>query len=158
MNREQFEKAMNGLDDRYVKEAVEYKGAKKRGRIIRIGSLAACAVLVMVGVIGLVSGGTRDKSANRAETSAAQANGYYFDDGDYAWTEDKAAAAAEAPAVPADEMPAMTEAPQGIASNGIGEIGTVQGRQDNELAAQQNTAKIIYSASINLESQDFDGS
>ena len=63
MNREQFEKAMDGLDEKLVTEAADYKKPALKGRIIKIGSLAACAVLVMVGVVGMISGG---KSRNAA--------------------------------------------------------------------------------------------
>ena len=159
MNREQFEKAMNGLDDKYIQEAVSYeKPASKRGRIVRIGSLAACAVVVLVGVIGLINGGTKASGgANKTPEPETQAawdynTGFYsadkadaVEDGD--WTP-QATWAAEAEA----EAPAMGNAAVSADSLGSG----LKDRAQIGTAGQIDASKIIYTANLHLESQDFD--
>ena len=158
MNRDRFEKAMDGLDEKLVAEAAGYKKPALRGKIIRIGSLAACAVLVLVGVVGMVSGGKKN-AADLAGATAPAREGFYYLDG-------------------SDEM---NQEEPGINTSGVrqydssaaidnkslspeiptsGQKGSAEGVQDTLTAGPDavDPSKIIYSARLTLESKEFDKS
>ena len=152
MNRELFEKAMNELDDKYIQEAAGYRKKASRGRIARIGSLAACAVVVLIGVVGLVSNGIRnDKSGSGAAMEyVSETKGYY----------ENAAVEVEAPADWEAEPEAVAEEEWEAVKGQSADSRTPgnEGRPDIAAPGQPgnvDTSKIIYTARIQLESQAF---
>lgn len=148
MNRDQFEKAMNGLDEKFVAEAVEYKKPAKWGKIVKIGSLAACAVLVMVGIVGMVSGG----KAAEADNAAARTDdmSYYTNGPDYA-----------APAKQNEYSEAKDgEIPRDSLGPGAPEDSKGGGQDTNTAGSiiPIDADKIIYTAKISMESKEFEKS
>ena len=150
MNRDQFEKAMDGLDEKLVTEAADYKRPALKGRIIKIGSLAACAVLVMVGVVGMISGG---KSRNAASAD------YYYWEGKEQSQNEAAAPAEDSPQGSFEIEGNKSLAPdrEGLVPNNAGQKGTdMDQNTGNKGNTVNDPSKIIYTARLTLESQEFD--
>lgn len=152
MNREKFEKAMDGLDEKIVAEAAGYKKPALRGKIIRIGSLAACAVLVLVGVVGMISGGYKGDNASYNPA------GYYKEGTDTAGEEPKVSEERD-DMYYAGNIGAKSLSP---ASKEPNSSGQKNGTSDQRTTAGQTTvndpSKIIYTAKLTLESKEFDKS
>ncbi len=149
MNRDQFEKAMDGLDEKFVAEAADYKKSALKGRIIKIGSLAACAVLVMAGVLGMITG----------RKTGDAAGDYYYWEGKEQSQNEAAAPAEDSPQGSFDIEGNKSLAPdrEGLVRNNAGQKGT---DMDQHTGKKGNTvndpSKIIYTARLTLESQETD--
>lgn len=50
MNSKKFSEALNGIDERYISEAINYKKNTKKPVWIKWGAMAACLCLVIIGV------------------------------------------------------------------------------------------------------------
>ncbi|MBO4289683.1 MAG: DUF4349 domain-containing protein [Lachnospiraceae bacterium] len=149
MNRDQFEKAMDDLDEKIVAEAAGYKKPALRNKIIKIGSLAACAVLVMVGVVGMISGGKKDNAADYHGES-------YYSEGKQQEENDRQSLTniSKSNSFTGDDLaPADAEAPDREALS-----PSYSGQKNGSTSSStvNDPSKIIYSAQLTLESKEFD--
>lgn len=150
MKAEKFSESLNQIHDKYIEEAAAFQAAKeaapskgskngvKSMRIWRAVAIAACALLAVsvgAGVIALSSGGGNSSYYKKAEA-----------DYDGAWGNDSEAYT--------DEDPASFDTGAGMIEDGAAQEET----NASAMIPQNDNAKIVYSASLSVETEHFEDS
>ena len=170
MSQEKFSEAMGEVDERYVRESIEYKKAAKTGGkmlvLRRILSVAACVCVVIGGIAGIsaVSSG-KGAAKDAAYTAAAEANGAYWNGGgkgsaegafsDGAVIRDEAEAFAPQAAENKEREPQTTVAAE-YAVETRTESEKPDASADEAGETLEDGSKIIYTADLYGETTDFD--
>ncbi len=164
MKAEKFSESLNNINDSFIEEAASYQAPKEEIvqpkafrslKVWRIVAIAACACLAVgVGILAIGASSMRMGSSGPAKGTANYSEGpdYYADNEDYVSNE----------GFDVDGLDAM-ETPEssgdGYAAGGeeMGTAGISKGLTQNSDAFLGNkNAKIIYTASLDITTQDFD--